>query len=243
MKKYLSLLLVVVSLFLSSCVKEEVKKLILDKTSTQLYQSETSLITSNGTNVTYQTRNPYVATVNETGEVTAHFVGETVIDVNADEGNAEFKVTVNGKYHTYDEPCHDWTKTKSQVFDMHPSLSFSPSGEYWVATLDASKAMILEYKFDSSDRLVSSAISIHQDYALQAMYFLSERYLPVTEKDGYYLFINGLSTATATTSVAMTKMSGYKVYMIMYLPYTSSKAGGIIEEHTPLIFFPDYMEE
>lgn len=243
MKKYLLFLFVSISLFTTGCNKEDAKKLVLDKTSTQLYQLETSLITSNGTNVTYQSRDPYVASVKETGEVTANFVGETIIDVKADEGTAEFKVTVNGKYHTFDEPCRDWTKTKSQVFEMHPSLTFSASGDYWMATVDENKAMILQYKFDSSDKLESSAITIHQDYAIQAMYFLAERYLPVTEVDGYYFFINGLTASTANTSVAMTKMSGYKVYMIMYLPYTSSKAGDTNCISMPFIALPHSWKE
>jgi hypothetical protein len=243
MKKVI-LPLVMLACFLGvSCSKENAKKLILDKVSTQLYQSETALISSNGTNVKYESRDPYVAGVDENGEVTARFVGETIIDVKADEGSAEFKVTVNGKYHTFDEPCHDWTKTKSQVFAMHPSLSFSQSGDYWMATVDESKAMILQYKFNTSDKLESAALSIHQDYAIQAMYFLAERYLPITEKDGYYFFVNGLSTSTANTSVALTKITGYKAYMIMYLPYSSSKAGDIVDVSTLAITLPESWKE
>ena len=243
MKRILIYFFVVISAVFVSCSKEGAKKLILDKASTSLYQKETSFITSNGTNVTYTSRDPYVASVKETGEVTANFVGETVIDVKADEGIAEFKVTVTPKYYTFDEPCHDWTKTKNEVFAMHPSLSFSASGEYWIATVDESKAMILQYKFNSANKLESSAITIHQDYALSAMYFLAERYLPVTEVDGYYFFINGLSTSTANTSVAMTKMSGYKVYMIMYLPYSSSKSAELIDFSAPSIVLPDAWKE
>ena len=41
-----------------------------------------------------------MAGVDEKGEVTARFVGETIIDVKADEGSAEFMVTVNGKVNT-----------------------------------------------------------------------------------------------------------------------------------------------
>ncbi len=236
------LLLVALGLFTVSCSKET-KKLILDKSSTQLYQLETSMITSNGTKVTYESRDPYVASVKETGEVTANFVGETIIDVKADEGTAEFNVTVKGKYHTFNEPCHDWTKKRDEVFAMHPSLSFSISGDYWIATVDESKAMLIEYKFDSSNKLESSAITIHQDYALDAMHFLAERYLPVTQRDGYYFFVNGLSTSTANTSVAMTKMSGYKVYMIMYLPYNGTKAGGIDSINIPQITLPKSWKE
>ena len=243
MKQFYLLSIAVACMLICGCSKEEAKKLILDKSSTQLYQKETALITSNGTNVKYESRDPYVAGVDEKGEVTARFVGETIIDVKADEGSAEFKVTVNGKYHTFDEPCHDWTKTKSQVFAMHPSLSFSKSGDYWMATVDESKAMILQYKFNASDKLESSALSIHQDYAIQAMYFLAERYLPVTEKDGYYFFVNGLSTSTANTSVALTKITGYKAYMIMYLPYSSSKANDNVEISTPQISLPDTWKE
>ena len=243
MKRFLIFFFVVISAVFVSCSKEEAKKLLLDKTSTSLYQNETSVITSNGTNVTYTSRNPYVATVKETGEVTAHFVGETVIDVKADEGTAEFKVTVTPKYYTFDEPCHDWTKTKNEVFAMHPSLSFSSSGEYWIATVNESKAMLLQYKFDSANKLESSAITIHQDYGVQAMYFLAERYFPVTKKDGYYFFINGLSTTTANTSIAMSKMPGYTVYMIMYMPYSSSKSVVLSDSGASSIILPEAWKE
>lgn len=243
MKKHLLFFCVSLGLLATGCNKEGPKKLLLDKISTQLYQSETSLITSNGTNVTYQSRNPYVATVDDEGLVTANFVGETIIDVKADEGKAEFKVTVNGKYHTFDEPCHDWTKTRSQVFAMHPTLSFSESGDYWMAIVDDNRAMLLQYGFDSSNKLISAAITISQDYAVQSMYFLSERYLPVTSKDGAYYFVNGITESTVDTIVSLSKITGYKVYMIVYLPYIPTKAEESVARNTPIISLPDKWKE
>lgn len=222
-------LLLGLTFLILACSKED-EKLILDTTSTSLYSLETTTITSNGTNVTFTSRDPYVAGVDESGVVTARFVGETIIDVVASEGSAEFKVSVIPKYNTFTEPCHDWTKKSNEVFSIYSNLSFSQSGDYWGATVDKSKGIVYMFKFGDNDRLEATSMSISQSYAIEAVYFLSERYLPLDSQDGYYIWVDGLSTESITTYIAMTKISGYKAYMIMYLPYSSVKSS------SPLLF-------
>ena len=236
MKKILAFVAIIAGVFFVSCSKEESGKgikLILDKYSVSLHQKETVKITSNGTDVTYTSRNPNVADVEKNGEVTALFVGETVIDVKSNEGTAEFKVTVAPRYHTFIEPCHDWTKTRKEVFTMHPNLSFSLNDDHWGAMVDIDKAMIILYEFDSFDKLKSSSISISQDYAIESMYFLAERYLPIGEKNNVYYFANGLTTTTFDTIIAMSKLPGYRIYGIYYFPYTPSKSSDMIEFNIP----------
>ena len=84
---------------LLSCSKDEKEKLMINSTSVSLHSGDTHFITtSNGTNVTFESQNPYIALVNETtGEVTAMTIGTTIIDVYSDQGNAKVEVTVNKK--------------------------------------------------------------------------------------------------------------------------------------------------
>ena len=62
---------------------------------------------------------------------------------------------------------------------------------------------------------------INQDDVLEATKFLLERYWPLGTEDGSYYFVNGASPETITMGVILSKMSGYKIYDVMYLPYTS----------------------
>ena len=112
-----------------------------------------------------------------------------------------------------------------------------------MAIVDDNRAMLLQYGFDSSNKLISAAITISQDYAVQSMYFLSERYLPVTSKDGAYYFVNGITESTVDTIVSLSKITGYKVYMIVYLPYIPTKAEESVARNTPIISLPDKWKE
>ena len=223
MKKILCLILLSTILF--SCSKDE-PKLMVNTTSVSLYSGYTHLITTtNGTNVTFESQNPYIAIVNETtGEVTAMTIGSTIINVYSDQGNAKVEINVNKKYNTYTEPCTDFSKTMSQIIAMYGEPdSQTDNGIIYVH--NKTKHFADMYFFDNT--LESSIAIIPQDYAVEAMKFLLERYLPIGTQDDMYIFANGTSPETVTMGVSMSKMSGYTLYQIIYIPYTSSNTRSI----------------
>ena len=219
MKKILSLLLLSAMLF--SCSKDDEPKLMVNTENVSLYSRDSHHITTtNGTNVKFKSQNPYIATVNETtGEVTAMTIGYTIIEVSSDQGRVQVGVTVKSKYNTFVEPCRDFTKTKSQIISMYGTPD-SQTGNTIGYVYENGKAHLADMYTFENDRLSGSAAIIHQDYAVEAMYFLAERYLPIGSQDGMYMFVNGHSKDKITMAVTLTKVQGYKLYYVTYMPYT-----------------------
>lgn len=249
MKRFLLMFAIVTlsAIALVACSKDE-DTISLNATSVELYAYDTHFITTNASNVSFSSENPYIATVNSTtGEVTAMTIGKTVINVTSDQGKARVMVNVKAKYNTYEEPCTDFSKTKKQIIAMFGTPDTSTdSGIMYVH--NKTKHYADMYLFNNNNAMSSSAAIIPQDYAVEAMNFLLERYLPLGVEDGTYMFVNGASLETITMGVAMSKMSGYTLYSITYLPYTSntrsiaSAIDNIKIDETILEKFAEYKE-
>lgn len=218
MKKIIIIAIILLNLvaFLS-CAGD--KKLTLNASFVELYAHDKHTITTNGSNVSFSSENPYIATVNSTtGVVTAMTIGKTSIKVTSDQGDAEVLVNVNQKYNTYVEPCTDFSKTKSQIISMYGNPDVSDSGG--IAYVYDDKKHFGDMYFFSNSKLYASTAIINQDYAVELMNFLGERYWAIGSEDGQYVFANGSSIETITMGVVMSKMSGYKLYSVTYMPYT-----------------------
>ena len=129
MKKYI-LLIAAVAMFAAGCTEKgngngtTDKQLVLEQTSVTLHQNETFSIKSNGRHVYYESHDAFVAMADEEGVVKANYVGETVIDVIADEGKAEFKVTVAPKYNTFVTlPRASYSKRTSAIPSSRTALA------------------------------------------------------------------------------------------------------------------------
>ena len=58
-------------------------------------------------------------------------------------------------------------------------------------------------------------------YSSELKTFMSERYYYLGEKDGMYIFINGLNENTATMGVCYEYDSDDDEYTVIYLPWSS----------------------
>lgn len=244
MKKLFTILCL--CLAFTSCSKDE--ELTLNTTSAVLYaQEEHQILTTNGTNVSFESENPYIATVNSTtGKVTAMTIGKTIIRVNSDQGSANVSVEVRPKYSTYTEPCTDFGITKTQIISMYGTPD-TETDDGIMYVHNKTKHFADMYLFDNT--LSSSTAIIPQDYAVEAAKFLLERYWIVGEEDDINIFANGYSSETITMSVALSKMSGYSLYMVMYIPYSNSDTRSITStinnfeiDETLLEKFAEYKE-
>ncbi|MBQ5720352.1 MAG: Ig-like domain-containing protein [Alistipes sp.] len=227
MRKILCCMLLSFTLF--ACSKdvsdpEPEPKFDVNTKSVSLYSGVEHFITTvNGTNVTFESDNPYIATVNKTsGKVTAMTIGTTMIRVRSDQGNASVMVTVNPMYNTYKEPYRKFHMNKSMILANcgTPDSETSNVLLYYYSSLDTHVADM--YQFEN-DFLSCSAALINQDAATETMKFLLERYWPAGTQDGMYMFVNGASRETVTMGVTLTKMSGYKLYIVTYMPFTFTK--------------------
>ncbi len=89
-------------LLCSSCKNDEPKNLLLNKTEVVLsvgesFQLTTNLKNSDNSLVSWRSKNEIIASVDDTGLVTALIAGETFIYASAEGKEAECKITVRKK--------------------------------------------------------------------------------------------------------------------------------------------------
>lgn len=208
--------MVIASVAFVGCSDDDDESLKLNKKSITLHSLDEFQIECSGTNVTYKSKDTYVAGVDEFGKVTAMLIGETDIEVVANEGHAKLHVIVAPKYNLYKEPYTDWGKSKNDVVAAcgNPDESTDTSISYAFDDIH----IMTTYMFENN-KLKGAVAAIHSDYATQLMSFLCERYIPVGNDGGLYLFAG----RDNKTVLGMRKMSGYKVYQVAYAPYDSQQ--------------------
>lgn len=199
------------------------KSLELNTYEIYVYSLDEHLITSNGTNVSFSSRNPFVASVNETtGTVTALHVGETYIDVVSDQGSALLKVVVKPLYREITDPYLKWGATKQEVKDAVNKDVFEESSTmitylYGNAN-EGDTHVVTMYLFDKNNSLESVCIGTNNSHMLTTIKYLSERYMYYIEEDNVYFFGDSLNVEDASTTVVFMKMSN--VWCAIYQPVT-----------------------
>lgn len=204
MKKLLCILMVCMAIV--SCSKDDT--LTLNVSSFSLYVNQGHQITSNGTNVRYESENPFIAQVDSsTGIVVAKSVGRTFIKVIADQGRATFTVNVVAQYDTYREPCLDFTVDQRYIESKYgyPS-AYLNSG--WVVYIDTEgeKHFADSYMF-ADGKLSRVCVTLYPQYVNEIKQYLEERYLYVGSADGVHNYINGLTEDSATMRVTLEETS------------------------------------
>lgn len=210
----------ILTITLTSCIKKEFSLQLTDF-SAELYTGETFQITTkNGTNLHFQSKDRSIAQVDEnTGLVTAITVGDTFINIDSDQGTKSFRVYVLPRYNLFEEPCHDFDKTKSNIISKYgePFTQQNKSLTYSHKNNEIHPFDI--YEFDDNDKLAFSSAIIGIPYAIQAEKFLSERYIPLGYMNSILFWQDKLDNPT--TVVAMQQNPSYpNYYMIIYAPYS-----------------------
>lgn len=221
MKKGLVLLAVVLPLVLAGCSKDDEPDVIsLEVSEKTLYSGdEYQIEATSKAAINYTVENEYHAEVSETGLVTARFVGETNVLLSNGEDTKNFRVIVKPKYNLYPEPDVKFGDSKSSIVAKFGTPDTETSSG--IGYDDYSNAApILMFAFDSNDKLESYAVMVNSFYSSTLAEFLSERYLPVAEEDGVFLFINGLNTTTATMGIVL-QLYDISYWMVGYVPNTS----------------------
>jgi len=230
MKKYLCLFLFF--FLLASCSKDDDKSISVDTTTVELNalvigsNNTHSIVVTGSNDVTYSSENSAVATVSNTGLISAITCGETYIDVESDESSAKIKVTVVPVYSTYSEPILNFTSTKSEVINQAGSKyteTTSTTGSAILYSNYSTKAPFAMYMFNSSNKLIASVILVKIAYISELAKFLAERYVVIDTNGTDYiaLMVNGVSTTTDTMGVGLISYNS-SYYEVMYFPYTSS---------------------
>lgn len=217
MKKLFAILCLCVTF--ASCSDSLDDEFKLNTNSVSLYVQDGHKISSNGTHVHYESANPFIATVEDTGYVKAITIGKTFINIKAKQGTAQLAVEVKPKFYTYTEPCVDFSKSISTIKTIYGTPdSESSNGDVIMYVYESNpKHFANIYLFDN-DRLIASCAIIPANYGPEALNFLSERYKFIGYKDEQYQYINNTDIKKATMVVSLSKMSDYDFYQIVYIP-------------------------
>lgn len=215
------LLIAVLAITLNSCEKEKANLIsvtVLEKTFN--FEDEYQIEATSKSAISYTVENEYHATITQSGYLTAGRVGETTISLNNSEDQKTFKVTVKPKYNLYPEPNVKFGDTKSSIIAQFGSDYIETEGNVGYTNY-SNTAPIIMFTFDASNKLKSYAIMVESSYTSILGSFLAERYLPVKEEDGIFLFANGLNSKTTTLAIAL-QLYNTSYWMAMYMPFTST---------------------
>lgn len=172
--------------------------------------------------ITYTVESEYSAKVSETGLVTARFIGETNISLENAEDKKIFKIIVEPKYNLYPEPDVEFGDTKSSIIAQFGSDYIEVESAIGYTDYSIAAPMIM-FSFDNDNTLSGYSVLVSSVYFSTLVNFLTERYLIISADDDLSVFINGLSTTTATTSIGVT-LYDISYWMVLYIPMSTKSS-------------------
>jgi hypothetical protein len=222
MKKKLFLCTFVVVIFttLVGCSKDGDDGLsITSPNNVELTSKGTSQITCSDSKASYSSEDEYVATVSESGLITAKRIGETYIDVN---GQQAVKVTVKPIITSFTEPQFLFGATKEEVYSKVGSnyTKSNDSGVAYTTTSGKVKGYIYLMK---NGKVTGVCMVVSTLYIESLTDFLVERYVPAafSEEDYTALYINALSLKKATMIIGEQLYSS-SLINVLYMPYDNN---------------------
>lgn len=179
----------------------------LDQTSVSLnYDAETTLHASEKGCI-WESSNPFVATVDNNGKITAQHVGDAVITAKKDGKSATCNVTVNATNNNFTMPIINWGNTIAQVkgemtdiFGTSVELGLEESNSLGYTTAGAFPMYIYAFVdggLDASSLIVTET----QDAELDLEGFIAQRYQEYGETEYGFLYCNAENREDATILV------------------------------------------
>lgn len=223
MKKVLFLLVVVAAFVACSKDDDSIK---LNKTEIELLSDQTFTIETESDGIlTFQSDNEYVATVSNTGVISAKRVGSAKITVSDGKHDGKVTVQVNPKHDLYPQPILDFGMSRRDLIAKlgTPIAETSDAIGYSDYSVKAPRVM---YMFDDGDKLEGTVVMVKTAYSSELGSFMAERYATVSYDDDSYtiLMANGLNKNTITMLIGA-KIYDTSYWMVTYFPYTPSKSG------------------
>ena len=210
--------LIVAIAVLVGCQKEE--ELKVNTEVVVLNSSDEHIITSNGTNVRFSSQNPFVASVNSTtGQVTGMHVGETFINVLADEGEVSVRVTVEPRYNVLIDPYINWSATRNDIVNKLGKPYSSSTTQLIYQYGDANKGdshIGTSYVLDDKGFLKNIMVVINSNNYASVILHLDERYQAMGNSGTTIVFGDAMNSDDVKMTVTIGKYSGQ--YVILYSP-------------------------
>jgi hypothetical protein len=194
---------------------------------TLYFEDEYQIEATSKTAINYTVENEYHAEVSGTGLVTARFVGETNVLLSNGEDTKNFKIIVKPKSNLYPEPDVKFGDSKNSIIAKFGTPDSEISSAIGYINY-SSAAPILMFSFDNNNRLDSYSILVKSIHSSALADFLLERYLLFTESDGIFMFINGLSTSTATMAIGLS-LFDTSYWQVTCIPTGTSTKSTLLE--------------
>ncbi len=230
MKKFVLAWAFILPLIFAGCSDDDEKEISFSLSDDYIsLRVDEEYLVSSSKEATWACDNPFVISANTVGyypnlRIKAEHVGKATLAVVTREGEkGECVVEVLPVYTTYREPVLQFGASKAtikskenRVLIQEKSNSLGYQGE------DKAVQAVL-YLFENN-KMTSAAVAVSFSKTEEVTKFLLERYQPIGEEDGMFLFINN-EIKKADMGVALTVQDSY--LMIMYVPYEDmTKAAG-----------------
>ena len=206
----------------SACSDDDEEKQKLSQKELSLTAGESVKLSYNGENCTWSSEQPLIAEVDNSGNVTANRVGETVIYANDETCN----VTVIPKYNTYMEPYMEWGASKSVVRSYMSGYTLGVEEDNILGYIDDEQEFVYFYQFENNSLTGSGIVANILSHGTEITNFLLERYVVVSvdEEDNMAILLS--IDAQIGIGVLLDASSG--LIWVMYMPFdSSSRANGL----------------
>lgn len=232
MKKRFFLCTFVAMLFITlvGCSKDENDDIsITSSKNIELTSNGTSQINCSDSKATYSSEDEYVATVSNSGLITAKRIGETYIDVN---GQKSIKVTVNPLIKSFIEPQLLFGATKDEVYSKVGN-NYATSNDSGIGYKTDGNVKAYVYLMENG-KVVAVSMTVSSLYVKTITSFLLERYVPATISDKNYtaIYINALNLEKATMTIAE-QIYSTSLINVIYMPYDNKASKSRAEENNP----------
>lgn len=223
MKKYLLVMLTIISVgvTLVSCSSSDDNDDVFS-----ISQSEISFtgnnnvikLTSSAQGVSWESENPYVASVSNDGSVKSVHVGETYIVAHSGGKVEKCKVVVRPKYSLFMEPITEFGISKDEVIKRCGTPFSESTNELIYSNQTNDQAIDYEFK---NEKLASCTVILKATTEMpNVSNFLIERYEIVPKEfNGKFAFINALTLKDASMLVLLTPLPSNGVVSITYIPH------------------------
>lgn len=223
MKKYLLVMLTIISVgvALVSCSSSDDNDDVFSISQSEIsFTGNNNIIklTSSAQGVSWESENPYVASVSNDGSVKSVHVGETYIVAHSGGKVKKCKVVVRPKYSLFMEPITEFGISKDEVI-KRCGTPFSESTNDLIYS-NQTKDNAIYYKFEN-DKLVSCMVILKATIEIPNISeFLIERYEIVPKVfNGKFSFINALTLKDASMVVLLVPSPSNGVISVTYIPY------------------------
>jgi hypothetical protein len=205
---------------LTSCKKNDAN-LKLETRYLLLNISDTAQVKASGPQkIEYYSSNDYVASVSETGLVTARKVGECRIVVTSGDEILGFNCIVQSSnfYIYYSQPKLFFGSSREEVKNQIGHVMFETSN-----AIVFYECADFVYLFDSEDRMEGVYFTEWVSDSVELLQFLNERYVEIEPLPGFdKTFINAFDKSDATIAISLHTPFYFYEWAVLYTPYKST---------------------